>query len=235
MSTLGVVVVRLQGMGSVARCLESIQWADAVMVIDLDDGDKDIFDQEIKQTFQDIGTDWVLFLWGEERVEVELGKELLKIRQAELDTAPEWYCISIRSFILRRWVQGSLWGPTPAPRLLRTFESFTLGWWNPVSKRFQDAPRVSRGWIGDYSCGELSNGMDRVNSVSSFWARGLRSERRSIGPVALTMTSLRVLMQLLFHNKLLFKGLAGWSLSLLAAYATLTSGMKSWETRRFGP
>jgi hypothetical protein len=44
----------------------------------------------------------------------------------------------------------------------------------------------------------------------------------------------RVLMQYLFLKGLFREGLAGLTLSALAAYGTLASGMKLWESRQDG-
>ena len=229
MSTLGAVVFSIRGMKHLSECLDSVRWVDEVAVRHLD--------QEAAEGGHysgQMGTDWVLHLWGEERVGAELREELHQIRHAELPAEPTSYLIPIRSHLLGRWVKGSLWDPASSPRLCRQVEEPPFGGWSPASKNSWGTTGLLRGWIEDYSCSELRDGVDRVNSVSSLWAERLRSEGPRLSNVAMTVYPLRVLMRHLFIDGLFREGLAGLSLSALAAYVTLASAMKLWEARQSG-
>ncbi|MFB3108742.1 MAG: hypothetical protein ACE1ZE_05155, partial [Candidatus Binatia bacterium] len=126
----------------------------------------------------------------------------------------------------------SLWGPTPSCRLCRQGVSLPVSWWNLDREVHGNSLGLLRNWIDDYSCAELRDGVEQVNHISSLWAEQLRSEGRTLSTASISLYPLRVLMRLLIINGLLFEGLAGLSLSGLAAYATLVSGMKWWETHR---
>ena len=245
MSTLGVVVFSMQGMEHLAQCLESVRWADVIMVLHSGDGEPSIGvnpspppilrriapAEEMKELYQEIRTDWVLHLWAEERVEAELREELRELCKAELPKAPLCYQIPIRSHLLGRWVDGSLWGPSPALRLSHEVEELPPGWWNATERRIRESPGLLRGWIGDYTSAELSGGVDRVQSASSLWAERFRARGRSVSPSAMVINPLRVFMRLLLMNGGFSNGLAGLTLSTLAAYATFLSGAKTWEAR----
>lgn len=245
MSTLGVVVFSLRGMKHLAQCLESVEWADVVAVIHAGEGEpsvganpgpslllrKVVSTEEVRQLSREIRTDWVLNLWGEERVEAGLREELRVLCKTEGQKPPMCYRIPIRSHLLGRWVEGSLWGPSPALRLSRQVEGLSPGWWDATERRLRQAPGLLRGWIGDYSSVELSDGVDRVNGVTSLWAERLQERDRNPSPVAMAIRPLRVFMRLLFMNGVFSNGLAGLTLSALAAYATLLSGAKAWEAR----
>ena len=242
MSTLGVIVFSLRGRRHLTQCLESVQWAHAVSVIHLSKGgssiepdallssgsEKGLSKVDVKRPSPWIRTDWILHLWEEERVEGELRDELLTLCRMEAPAAPRSYRIPIRSRILGRWVEGSLWEPSPAIRLSREVRDLCPGWWQD-QERTPDAPKLRHGWIGDYSSAELSGAVNRINAVSGLWAEQLQAAGRSLGVLAMTAGPLRVLMRLLFRNGLIAYGLAGWTLSALAAYAVLASGMKLWE------
>jgi len=245
MSTLGVVVFSFQGMKQLAQCLASVQWADAVMVLHLGEGEPSIGDspslspmvrnialgEEVGHFYEEIRTDWVLCLWGEERVEAELGEELQLLCRAELKNAPLEYRIPIRSQILGSWVNGSLWGPTPSFRLSRKVEELSLGWWNSTEREIGEPPAVLRSWIGDYASVQLSDGFDRVQSVSQIWAERLERNKRELSTAAMAIYPFRVFMRLLLMNGVFHHGLAGLTLSTLAAYVTLLSGAKLWEAK----
>jgi len=232
MPSLGVVVFNLRGMKHLSQCLDSVQWANAVTVCDLYRDGKSISVKETERLSQEFGTDWVLHLWGEERVGTELREELNMICQAELQTSRLMYLIPIRSHLLGRWVKGSLWSPTPSCRLSRRVINLPVGWWNSDRDVHGNTSGMLLNCIDDYSCAELKDGVERVNHVSSLWAEQMRAEGRTLNAVSISINPLRVLMRLLIINGLLFEGLAGLSLSGLAAYATLASGMKLWDTHR---
>lgn len=245
MLTLGVVVFSLRGMKHLARCLESVQWADSVVVVHAGDGEpsfganpdssfvlrKVVSTQEVRQLAHEIKTDWILHLWGEERVEGELRDELRLLCKTEVPRVPSCYRIPIRSHLLGRWVEGSLWGPSPALRLSREVEEFSPGWWSLPERTMREAPGLLRGWIGDYSSVDLSDGVDRVDDLSSLWAKQLQEKGCSISLAVMVVTPLRVFMRSFFKKGVFFLGLAGLTLSILAAYATLLAGAKTWEAK----
>lgn len=242
MSTLEVIVFSLQGMGHLTQCLESVQWAHAVSVVHLSSGgtslepdplscsdfEKGAAKVDVKRPGPGMKRDWILHLWDGERVEEELRDELLTLCRLEAPLAPRSYRIPIRSRILGRWVEGSLWEPSPAIRLSREVRDLCPGWWQEPEKML-DAPKLKRGWIGDYSSAELSSGVNRINAVSDLWAERLETAGGNLGGLATTACPLRVFMRLLSRNGLFSHGLAGWTLSTLAAYLTLLGGAKLWE------
>ncbi len=232
MSSLGVVVFSLRGMKHFPQCLDSVQWADAVTVWDLD-SKKDIDPvKETERLSQEIKTDWVLHLWGEEMVGRELKEELHLVCQADLQTAPLFHVIPVSSLILGRWVKGSIWGPSPSCRLWRHSVKPPESWWSSDRQLRGGSLKMLRFGIEDYSCAELKEGVERVNQISSVWAEQLRFEARTLSATSISLYPIRILIRLLLINGGFFDGLGGLSLSGLAAYATLVSGMKWWETNR---
>jgi hypothetical protein len=80
----------------------------------------------------------------------------------------------------------------------------------------------------------LREGVDRVNAVSGLWAERLQEKDRGPGPAAVALHSLRVFVRLLLMNGVFSHGLAGLTLSALAAYATLLSAARVWEATNVG-
>src|SRR3989338_6269775 len=127
MLTLGVVILSLPGMKHLTQSLESVKWADAITVLHAGAGEPSIGGnyfpsmrlrkiaslRELGDPSWEIGTDWVLHLWGVERVENELGEELRALRRRESCRGPRGYRIPVRSPLVGRWVKGSLLGPSP--------------------------------------------------------------------------------------------------------------------------
>jgi len=245
MSTLGVVVLSLQGMKHLSECLESVRWAEAVTLLHAGEEAPTVgvsafpsltlrkfsSTQELAEHCQGVKTDWVLHLWGEERVEAVLREELRAVCQKELPQAPLGYRISIRSRLLGRWVEGSLLGPSPALRLSRRVEEIPTGWWDATRHSLRQYPVLGRGWIGDYSAAELREGFDRVQNISELWAERLQTRWSKLTPMACLLCPLRVFIKMLLMNGIFSNGFAGLTLSTLAAYATLLASAKVWEAR----
>jgi len=230
MATLGVVVYSLSAMTHLARCLDSVQWANRVCVYPLNAPG---VGESIVGRFPaglEMDTDWVLHLWGDERVESGLAAELKRLCQDRLEASPSLYDVPIRSHLLGRWVEGSLWSPAPSPRLHRRVRDFPAHWWERQHGDRQDGAGSLQGWISDYSCTDLQTAIERINVVSSLCAERLRSQGEMPGRGSIALYPARVLLRLLFMKGLFFHGMGGMSLSLLAAYATLLTAMKSRES-----
>ncbi len=232
-------------MKHLAECLESVKWADAVTVLHAGEGEPSIgmsplssltlrkiaFAQESEELCQEARTDWILHLWGEERLEGELQEELRALCRKELPQAPMAYRVPVRSHLLGRWVEGSLLGPSPALRLSRKVGETPFGWWNATASKVRESPTLPRGWISDRTAVVLKDGVDLIQRVSGLWAERLRTKGQEPGPISMVLGPFQVFLTMLFKNGIFSHGFAGLTLSTLAAYATLLAGAKAWEAR----
>lgn len=243
MSTVGIVIFSTEGMKHLAECLNSVAWADEILLlhagalppelptaagrpIELKTAPSLV---EAAAACDDLGSEWVLSLWGDERVEPELKQELQALREGELRDGGSAYRIPIRSYLLGGWAVGSVSGASPALRLYRKSGSAGTGSRNKT----EEARVLRRGWIEDYSCSELSRAVDYVQLLSDFWARpGVMGSPP--GAMRAVLGSLRVFFRILFANGILFRGLAGVALAALAGYAVLLSEAKLWEAKYAG-
>lgn len=245
MPTLGVVVVSLPGMMHLDRCLESVQWAEAVFLLHLGAEAPSIGTdsypslvlrklpslREIGESCKDLGTDWILHLWGEEVVETELREELRVVCRKELAEEPLAYRVAIRSRILGRWAEGSLLGPSPALRLSRGIREIASGWWDSSRIGLGQYPAMERGWIGDYSAAALENGVRRIEAISGLWADDIGARGAALSVTSCVLRPLAIFIRTLVRNGIFAGGISGLTLSALAAYAALLTGAKVWEAR----
>ncbi len=135
MATLTVITLTLNEEQNIVPCLESVRWADEILVIDSGSTDKTV---ALARTFTDriytvqwegygaarnVGLthasgDWILWLDADERVTPGLASEIRDIiteNAGEIDG----YAVARRAYFLGRWIRHCGWYPGRVTRLFR--------------------------------------------------------------------------------------------------------------------
>ncbi|HWP56347.1 MAG TPA: hypothetical protein VNL14_00505 [Candidatus Acidoferrales bacterium] len=221
MAGVGVAIFCIAGMKNVERCVESAAWADHIEIVQLEKGGA-IRNSAVPRR----AGDWTLHLWGEEVVGKRLAAELSSLRARSSARAPTAYRVRVRSLLLGRRVGGSLWGPNPALRLTREPRPWPPAWWD-AHETGNEA--LLSGCIEDHVTAELDRAIRQMNVLTSVWAETLRSQGKAPGLVrAAAFSSLQFVREAARHA-LAADGLAGLTLSVLAAYTALVTAAKAWE------
>ena len=133
MSGISVIVITLNEEENIRVCLDSVRWADEIVVVDAESTDRTV---EIAREFTpyvfvrpwqgfapaknfalaQCHHDWVLWIDADEQVTPELAAE---IRQAVQDERYAGYKMPRRAFFLGRWIRHSGWYPGYVLRLFR--------------------------------------------------------------------------------------------------------------------
>lgn len=221
MPSVGAVVFTLREMPHIERCLDSLRWADTVDICPLGE-------RPASASWQRNATDWVLYLWGQERVDAELPDAIRETLASGTAGAATQYRLRVRSRLLDSWLEASAWGPVPSPRLRRGGQDRLPWGWSPETFDPADGP-VLPGWISDHSFEEISSGVDQLNALSSALARSAAAVPD--GPLDLIRVPGQVLCRLLFRQRLWFSGIPGIGLSVIASYSCVATSMKAWELK----
>ena len=139
MATLTVVTLTLNEERNIAECLETVRWADQVIVVDSGSTDntilvaerftKDIMRIEWKgygharnRALEQARGDWILWLDADERIPADLGNEIRSILKAD---APgiAGYDVARRAYFLGKWIRHCGWYPGRIVRLFRRGEA----------------------------------------------------------------------------------------------------------------
>jgi len=238
MATVGVVVLSFDGMKHLAECLEAVAWADRVLLLHAG-GDPEVGKEfpslsvrrlsswsEAERHFSELATDWVLYLWGDERVDASLAEEIRTLQGRAGGDSSATYKLRVRSLILGRWADGSIAGPNPAVRLARG-QDVLPSWWTSAS----GSETISRGFIEDRGTEDLSAAVERVQALSDLWAARLMKLDQPPGALKTIYASIGVKVRMLCANGFFARGLGGVALAGLASYSVLLSGAKFWEAR----
>jgi len=131
---LSVVIISKNEEDKLARCLESVKWADEIVIVDDNSTDKTVevarnYTERIFQKKMDIegkhrnyayslaNNNWILSLDADERVTSELEQEITGL----LSNYPEFegYAIPRRNYIGNYWVKSGGWYPSAQLKLFK--------------------------------------------------------------------------------------------------------------------
>jgi glycosyltransferase involved in cell wall biosynthesis len=134
MEKVTVAIITKDEEGNIRDCLESVKWADEIVVVDNGSTDRTlsicqeygarIFQEEWKgysgqknSAIEKAGNEWVLNLDADERVSPELRQEMQK--GLEENQGVDGYWIPRKNFFLGRWIRYCGWYPDLNLRLFR--------------------------------------------------------------------------------------------------------------------
>lgn len=152
MATISAVIATRNEENTIAECLESVKWADEIVVIDDLSTDKTveicteftskIYVNDSKGSFhinKNLGIEkskgeWILSIDADERVTTELSCE---IRDIITKTDNLGFYISRKNYFLGKWIRGNGWYPD---YIIRLFRRGVTTW--PLE--IHDVPKISR-------------------------------------------------------------------------------------------
>jgi len=238
---LSVAIITFNEEDRIRDALESVKWADDIVVVDSMSTDKTVdicreYTEHIyqipwqghvqqKQTATDSTTyDWVLSIDADERVSPELAEEIQQVLAAPSQYAG--YYMPRKTYYLGDWIQHCGWYPDYKLRLFQKQQGHWTGK-NPHDKVVVQGPTTRfRHDLYHYTYRDISHHVQVLNSYSSISA-DLKSGRVS-GPGIFLRTALT------FFKKYILKqgfrdGTRGLIVCLLASFTVTLKYAKLWE------
>lgn len=134
MSTLSVIVITLNEERHIAACLESVAWADEIIVVDAESKDETVaiarrftarvfiekfrgYSGQKNFALAQARGEWVLWLDADERVTPELAEEIRRTIAAA--PAAAGFEMPRKAYFLGRWIRHCGWYPGYVLRLFR--------------------------------------------------------------------------------------------------------------------
>jgi len=246
MKKLSAVIITLNEELNIEACLQSLTFADEIVVIDANSTDqtKDLVkkftekcysrDWEGYSSAKNFGidkaeNDWILSLDADERISDELRNSICKVL-SESDLSAGYWC-SRRTWFMGRWIRGGGWYPD---RTIRLFDR-TKGRFNDVDVHekveLNGSTRRLTGDILHYSYRNLSDHICRIDKYSSLIAKKWLSENRRISRWKMFCRPAWEFFRKLVLKRSYIDGIPGWIIAGMHAYYVFLKYAKSYELR----
>jgi glycosyltransferase involved in cell wall biosynthesis len=244
---VSVVIVTLNEEAEIEPCLESVSWADEVIVVDAFSSDRTV---EIARKYTDkvilrnwagyadqknwaVGQsryDWVLSLDADERITLQLRDEISKI----LKSGPSCsgYYIPRKNFFLGRWIRHGGWFPDYT---LRLFEK-KMGRFGDravhESVRVNGATKRLTNPIEHYTYRSLASYHARASRYSALAAYEMREQGKRFHLMDLCLRPVWTFLRMYLIRQGFRDGSDGLILAVFYGYYTFLKYAKLWEMEK---
>lgn len=246
---VSVTIITFNEEANIRACLESVRWADEVVVVDCGSTDKTV---EISREYTDkvfhnpwpghkeqknfaiahASHLWIFSLDADERSTDELRDFIC----AELERpAHDGYRFPRKNHFLGRWIKYGGWYPDRVLRLFRR-DRGAFGGKNPHDKVIIENGSVATpdAPILHYTYRSVAHYAEKVNSYTNIMARE-RFDAGASGRAALFLAptkSVTKFFEVYFFKRSVLDGFPGLIIAMVSAYATFLRYAKVWELSR---
>ena len=242
-----VVVITLDEEAHIRRCLESVAWADEIVVVDAESRDKtaqiarEFTDRVISRPWPGFAgqknfalaqstADWILSLDADEEASPELRDEIVAI--AGDAGACDGYAVRRRNVFLGQWIRHGGVYPDWQVRFFRRGHGHFVE--RPVHESVHVQGRVGRlrGHLVHRSYEGVTDFVERANRYSSLAAEEWIGQGRRVRTPELVLRPLGRFLSMYLFRRGFLDGRRGLLLAALYAYYVFMRSAKVWEVSR---
>ncbi|CAN5693420.1 glycosyltransferase family 2 protein [soil metagenome] len=245
---LTVTVITYNEADHIAAALDSVSWADEIIVVDSHstDGTADIartratrviardwpgYSDQKNFAADQASFDWVLSLDADERVTPELGAEVRALLEHE--PAARGYRVRRVSRYLGRWIRTTDWFPDYQLRLydrragrwngLRIHESFRLS---------DSAPAHLHSELQHYAYRDIRHHLQKIDAYTTLIAEQWDAEGRQASAGRIVLQPVMAFLRNYVLRRGFSDGVPGLVVSILNSYYVFLKFAKLWERQR---
>ena len=245
MSAIAVIVITKNEEQNIRGCLDSVRWADEIIIVDAKSTDRTI---EIAKEFTDkiyirpwdgygaaknfglaqCVSDWVFWLDADERVTPELRAEI-ESAIASADAATTALSMPRKANFLGHWIRHCGWYPGRITRVFRRAEGkFTT---TNVHERLEIKGKVLalRQDLLHYTDPNLTVYFEKLNKYTSLAAKDLVEDKRRFTWIRLVVNPCWVFIRMYILKLGFLDGIPGLILCVLSASHVFAKYAKLWE------
>ncbi len=248
MSRVTVITLTLNEAHNIGPCLDSVLWADEILVIDSGSTDGTIarareYTAHVHEiTWRGYGAarnfalekatgEWILWLDADERVTPELAEEIQRILRADVPGI-DGYAIARRAYFLGRWIRHSGWYPGRVTRLFRRGKGSFSESRVHEQLRLEGTVVQTRHDLLHLTDPDLAHYMQKFNKYTTLAAQDMAAAGRSSGIADVTVRPAFQFFKMYILRLGMLDGLEGFILAVLSSAYVFTKYAKLWELTR---
>jgi len=241
---LSVVIITHNEEDNIRECLESVKWAEEIIVVDSasTDGTEEIcraygvkfvkepwkgFALQKNSAIEKATQDWILSLDADERITPELKKEITSV--LESTNPKDGYFIARKNFFLERWIRRCGWYPDYNLRLFQKGKGlFGI-------REVHEAVQINgttdhlKFPMEHHTYKSLEDFMKRLDRYSTLAAKELLKEKKTYGIFHIVFRPAYTFINMYVLRLGLLEGYYGFVLSVLYAFYTFLKYIKLLE------
>ncbi len=241
---VSVILITKNEEVNIERCLQSVQWADEIIVVDAESTDQTVakakalhatvfvkhwegYAKQKEFAMHQTKHDWVFSIDADEEVTEQLKKEILHI--VKQSSALNGYEVPRKSFFLGKWIRYGGWYPGYQLRLFKKSKARMNH--RPVHEGF-----LIDGMIGllsadlnHYTYNSIRHYIEKMNDYSSLDVINTVARGRTVRWYNFILNPLSAFLRMYFSLHGYRDGFHGFLLAYYSALHSLTIFAKSWE------
>lgn len=249
--TLAVVIITKNEEDKIARCLQSVKWADEIIVVDDLSEDKTVeicqsygakvishksysnFDQQRNIGIDNATSDWMLQMDADEIVPGNLKQEIQKVISE--NTGYTAFQFRRKNFFLGHFMRyGGFYGPYA----LKLFKTAKGRYFRRIHETLKVEGKIGtiQADIEHYPFQSIAQNIERANIYTSIEAKSMLDEddlsyQKKI-KYNLTIRPLKIFWKMFIKRKAYKDGMYGLIFSILFTFGPMLKWMKYWELIR---
>jgi len=231
---------------NVRRCIESIKWADEIIVVDSFSTDNTLkicreYTDKVyqhkwlgyigqKNLIKDMAQGpWILFIDADEELSPALQKQILNEFESGNSLNYAGYAFPRKVWFLNRWIKHGDWYPDIKLRLFRK-DKGKCGGQEPHDKTIVDGPvKTLTGEMYHYTYNDIAEQIATVNRFSSITADGWYKEKKRFLLANLIFRPFLRFIRGYFLKLGFLDGTAGFIIAYISSFGVFAKNAKLWE------
>lgn len=250
MQKVSVTIITFNEVDKIRRCLESVRWADEIVVVDSHSTDDTVeickqftdrlfirdwpgYIEQKNYAIEQATHDWIFAIDADEQVSPELQEEIQRLKNGEFHIAG--YKMPRRVYYFNRWIRHGTWYPDYKIRLFHRRHG-KWGGINPHDKIILNGGcRTLRGDLYHYTYENLSSHIRQINSFSSISAAELEKGGKRPSLLNVIFNPLAKFINSYIIRRGFLDGVAGFYIAVIISFETFLKYVKLWELVHFPP
>lgn len=243
MNKISVIIITKNEARNIGDCLESVKWADEIIVVDSGSEDETIsiakrftdkvlinewkgFAQQKSFAMAQATNEWILSIDADERVTDKLKDEILNSQLNEFDG----YKIKRENYFLGKLIRGCGWGNDYQLRLFRKSKTKLTD--RLVHEGFEVEGKMGqlKNSMLHFSYRNFSDAITKINHYSTLEAIE-KQNRKKVNAFTIVVTPVIAFLQHFFLRKGFIDGIYGLFVSIMHAITKLQVQLKIWELK----